>query len=694
MASYSVCQTYSRIYNKDMKGYIIFLAIISLTATFSCSSDSKEGDSQNDISGTLSELQIKEQDSCVYLKWECVNCKTSNFVVTRDTGYKNRLTEKISVSADKTEYLDCNIFKGLTYRYTVAFSEDNTKRLEGEIRTTPIRDFRIMTEPEIFTGKRFEITPEYNPKASNPFDMTELDITMEVIKPDGEKEEVKGFFMTEYKIEKDENGRERFIKGENKIKVRYIPAQSGTYIAKFSIKDGNNIFYSGYYPYEVQNLKTREFVRISEKNPMYFATENKDFFIPVGFNIGWARSSGLFEFQHYIDKMAEANANLFRMWMIKWSNAIEWTKGNGSGDYNGLVYYAQDNAARIDSILSYAEEKGIKVMLTFGSYLEFTEGGHWNEGAWKENPYNIINGGMCSTPEEFFTDEKAKSVYKNRLKYISARWGYSDSVFAYEFFNETNAPYEWVSEMSNYLKRIDYARHLISTTYGDDKVFSLKNIDFTMTHLYGNPPELIRDYPKRVNEITRQFKEKYRKPFLLAEFGLDWSKSDYEYDKDGLGVNFHNGIFAALSSGSAGTAMLWWWDDYIDKLNLYSVLSRAQRVVDEFGDFENVSAVPPENISFDRDKLNVFGIASKKKMLLWIQNIESNWYNEYNKTEIQSVSGDIFVNNLNINCNAIINVFNPWDGDLINNFTENINNTFSYNLKDLKRDILLIMKCI
>ena len=37
---------------------------------------------------------------------------------------------------------------------------------------------------------------------------------------------------------------------------------------------------------------------------------------------------------------------------------------------------------------------------------------------------------------DFFTDVRAKADYKNRLRYLVARYGYSTSVFAWEFFNE------------------------------------------------------------------------------------------------------------------------------------------------------------------------------------------------------------------------------------------------------------------
>ena len=37
---------------------------------------------------------------------------------------------------------------------------------------------------------------------------------------------------------------------------------------------------------------------------------------------------------------------------------------------------------------------------------------------------------------DFFTDEGAMNDYKMRLRYLVARYGYSTSVFAWEFFNE------------------------------------------------------------------------------------------------------------------------------------------------------------------------------------------------------------------------------------------------------------------
>ncbi|MGC9042705.1 MAG: hypothetical protein ACP5KG_02475 [Myxococcota bacterium] len=673
-----------------MRGYILLFIFLALAYT--CSDREYKAPQGGESYCKAADIWAEEKDGCVYVHWRCEGGKNPEVILSRKTDYNNSALKEEYFQIKSNEYLDCSIKRGIKYTYSI-ISENKEVIISTNIETAPVKDFDIKIISERATGRLLEIELIYHPTTENPFDMSRLDITMKVLKPDGSDDESRGFFMTEYNIERDEGDRERFVKGEERLRVRYNPNMAGTYILYFTIRDENILLTSGYYPVEVSRYKGRDYIKVSKKNPLYFSDENEKPFFPIGFNIGWARYSGLFEFQHYIDKMKESYSNLFRMWMIKWSNAIEWTEGYGSGDYKGLMRYAQDNAARIDRILSYAEERDIKIMLTLGSYLEFTEGGSWNEGSWKENPYNIENGGMCRNSSDFFLMKEAREYYKNRLRYISARWGYSSSIFAYEFFNETYAPFEWVSEMSAFLKKIDYNRHMISTTYGDDKIFTLKNIDFTMTHLYGNPPELIKDYPQRVNEITTQHITKYKKPFLLAEFGIDWSKSDYEYDRDGTAINFHNGVFAAISSGSAGTAMLWWWDDYIDRLNLYKILSPVNVVIDELGDMSNYRPLNMDNLRYERDKLNVYGIVSDSKLLLWIQNKESNWYNEYNQIEYESVSGVISIQNLNLDCKAKIKIFDPWNGYITDNYFSNINKQYEFSFENIKRDILLIIRC-
>ncbi len=668
-----------------MNFYLLFICLVP----FSCLRDRDVKDYAVLLDCNKIYIAVSYSNSCINLKWECNGNISDNFRIIRKSPIKNKITAA-EFTTQETEYTDCSILEGLSYQYQIIYKD---KYSESKIiKTEPESDFDHIVSSAHMVGEKLEIELNYTPLSENPFDYDQLNIKAEFIKPDGNLEVVTGFYYTDYEFGIDENGREKLTKGESKIKIRYFPDTSGDFIVKFFIKDGDDELSSGYYAFTIGEGTPVEYVSVSSENPYYFKT-GKDWFFPVGFNIGWAKSNGLFEFQHYMDRMREVEANLFRMWMIKWSNALEWTAGNGNGDYKGLMRYAQDNAARIDKILEYAENNRIKILLTFGSYLEFTTGGQWNEGAWIENPYNATNGGPCKTPEDFFVNEEARRIYKNRLKYISARWGYSPSIFAYEFFNETNAPFEWVKEMSAFLKKTDQSRHMISTTYGDDRIFSLKNIDFTMAHLYGNPPDLIKDYPVAIAQLIEQYTSKYNKPFLLAEFGIDWTKSDSEYDPDATGTNLHNGVFTALSNGSAGSAMLWWWNDYIDRYDLYKIFKPLSKIINLFGGFESVKRISSNNITHS-EKLNIYTIGSDKKLLIWIQNKEYSWYNIFNRIEIEPVPlSELAITNLNISCTGELKYVDTLTGDIIDNQNITIDGALNLKTPEIKTDILYIFKC-
>ncbi len=117
----------------------------------------------------------------------------------------------------------------------------------------------------------------------------------------------------------------------------------------------------------------------------------------------------------------------------------------------------------------------------------------------------------------------------------------------------------------------------MSTTYGDEQVWKLDAVDFTMTHHYGDRGS-IADFGSLIEEHTHAH-HAYGKPYFIAEFGIDWRTSDTQYDPDGKGQNLHNGLWAGVMSGGAGTPMLWYWDHYVHPKNLYSVFQPVARFV-------------------------------------------------------------------------------------------------------------------
>ncbi|MBV9468080.1 MAG: hypothetical protein JOZ57_02405, partial [Abitibacteriaceae bacterium] len=339
------------------------------------------------------------------------------------------------------------------------------------------------------------------------------------------------------------------------------------------------------------------FVRRSTLNPAVFAFENEKPFFAVGENMGWGGKRGSYDYDDWLTPLSKAGGNWIRIWMSSWNCGLEWSaqakKDWRSGTYHGVGVYSLDNAWKLDTILDTAERNGVYVMLCFGTYGEFKTGGFFGEGQWEANPYNVANGGPCAKPEDFWTNEQARKLYQQRLRYIMARYGYRTGIQGWEFWNEAEAPTPWVGEMARFLKgtgefaargaadpyhhAADPYHHLVTTTYGNDAIWKLPEIDFTQTHNYGTGN--ITDHAPVIYNDARQHAV-YNKPHLIGEFGIDWRKSDSEYDPQGLGVNLHNGLWAGLMAGDAGGGMLWWWDNYVHPKNVYAPFVAARRFAD------------------------------------------------------------------------------------------------------------------
>ncbi len=194
-------------------------------------------------------------------------------------------------------------------------------------------------------------------------------------------------------------------------------------------------------------------------------------------------------------------------------------------------------------------------------------------GAWKDSPYNAANGGPCAQPMDFFTNAEARRLFQQRLRYLVARWGYDPTVLAWEFWNEVDlasgyqsAPVAaWHREMADYLRALDPWRHLLTTSFanpGDSAVEGLPQLDYVQSHNYG-----AHDIAGMVRDVTYRKLAAMGKPHYLGEFGIDWQFNEYPNDPEGL--HLHNALWASVVSGSAGTAMTWWWDVYVEPRNLY-----------------------------------------------------------------------------------------------------------------------------
>src|SRR5579884_2739461 len=436
---------------------------------------------------------------------------------------------------------------------------------------------------------KLDLTLDLRANYANPFDPEEIAVTAQFTSPQGKTVTVDGFLYQEYV---------RHLEGRNETleptarpvwKVRFAPDTVGVWKYRIAARDRTGTVRLPARTFRVIPSRNPGFIRRSRRNPHVFAFDGEKPYFAVGENMGWGGSRGTYDYEDWLSALGKAGGNWIRVWMNTWNTGLEWMQDIkdkwSTGWYHGLGVYNLANAWKLDKILDLAESHGIYTMLTFGTYGEFTTGGFFGEGQWPHNPYNAANGGPCARPEDFWTNPTARKLYRRRLRYIVARYGYRTGIQAWEFWNEANPPAFWVGEMAQFLKGtgafqghiLDPYRHLITNTYGNDAIWKIPEVDFTQTHHYGTGD--IADHAPVVASDARHFFG-YDKPHLMAEFGIDWRDTDRKYDPEGHGVNMHNGMWAAMATGDTGTAMLWWWDNYVHPLHLYAPFTSARRFAD------------------------------------------------------------------------------------------------------------------
>jgi hypothetical protein len=228
--------------------------------------------------------------------------------------------------------------------------------------------------------------------------------------------------------------------------------------------------------------------------------------------------------------------------------------------------------------------------------------------------------------------ETAVHYAERFMRYAVARWGYSTSVAAWEYFNEidpglpTNRFYD---EVGDYLERTDIYHHLrtTSTWNPSSKDCLLPSLDIAQVHRYMRPGtnEPYKDEVAVVLDRAH-FLRKYApsKPVLIGEFGLAdtrWGLSDY-MKKDKEGVHFHTSLWASTFSGTSGTAMFWWWEllDQQNDYRHYKPLAAYLKGV-SFEELRQADTV------ISSDQLRVLGYQGDDCAYLWISDSQATWWN-------------------------------------------------------------------
>ncbi|MEJ7738151.1 MAG: T9SS type A sorting domain-containing protein [Chitinophagaceae bacterium] len=416
--------------------------------------------------------------------------------------------------------------------------------------------------------EKFEVDIQLTAGYANAYDYDNITVQATITAPGGRVDVVDGFFMQDYTI--GANGFASPV-GNGSFRVRYAPNEIGAYSYVLSCTNLSGTATMPAQAFQCVSSEAHGFIRKNTTN--YLSFDDNTQYIPIGENMGWQSNNVVVNYTNWVTDLANNGGNFIRVWMSSWAFALEWK--NGDNGFSGLKRYKQSSAFYLDWLLDYCRQKDVYMMLALNNHGQVSSNVN---PEWNNNPYNAVNGGPATNTWDFFTDATAKSLHKNRLRYIIARYGYSKNIQSWELFNELhwtnnfeahkNEITTWDDEMSTYIKDKDVYKHLVTTSYGGTEIttnsWNLPNIDFTQTHFYVNSPNI----ETVLAAANQSFLSQYSKPTLNGEFGLGPAGAALSVS-DPDGVHIHNAIWGSMFSGGLGSAMTWWWDDYIEPRNLY-----------------------------------------------------------------------------------------------------------------------------
>lgn len=388
---------------------------------------------------------------------------------------------------------------------------------------------------------------------SNPFDPSIITVDARFTGPQAESVTVPGFWS----VSADAPGGAFF--------VRFHPPTPGRWSMVVTAVDAAGSRASAPVAFDAAAVDRGSLIRVAP-NQRYFEFDDGRPYFPIGLNLAWPPDHQRADwYDRMFAKLAAQGGNFARLWMADPKLMLE-------SDRSGVGRYDLANAEFFDRVLASAERHDIRVMLCFLNHRELLDHDMWGQGGWPTSVFNARNGGPATQPVDFFTHDGAIRQLKARLRYIVARYAAFDSVGFWELFNEQEGallpiPAAWDLDLAGYLRRIDPYPHLVTTSsILPDAVWQSPLIGLTQSHVYGNGSTV--DLITPVTRLQAEF-ERFHKPHLFAEFGIDFHKGDYSFDPSGKATAFHNALWSAALSGSAGSAIYWWWDNYIDPKNLW-----------------------------------------------------------------------------------------------------------------------------
>ena len=577
--------------------------------------------------------------------------------------------------------------------YAVKYTEYSMENQINEVT-------RLTEAPQAENMTEFELDIDYD-KSKNPFDPAQISLDAVFTSPSGKMYNVPGFYYQDYEYQANGSVTNELGKsvGDSAFRIRYTPQETGTYNYTFTFKVNNAVTdtKTGTFSAAADSTGKKGFIKVEETQNRNFTYEDGTPYIPVGMNVAWPepdKNKPYSAYQYYKDtigKMSGYDANYIRIWMGQNTFSLYdvlnkegapsgsdsyWLRSNATPDN---FINRMDHAYMLDGIMKELEDAEMRVALTLWSFSFFKSA--VPDNSWGVSPFTSLTGGYLEDAEDFFTNEEAIADAKIYARYVVARYGYSQSLFTYELFNEIdktdageNSPGDvlaWQGRMADYIRSIDPYRNMVSSSTAGGIMEQLKGSGFTGWDTWTQQPASI-NYPLmtdskldfinvhmyhfRHNEIIPRVQkymyETFEKPILFSEFGYHGDGIDSGMNngstsnnhKDPGFISFSQGLWSGMMSGS-GTAMSWFWEE-IDAKNMYArfkPVADFSKLIPWFdSDLEAVGSTDYTVTNGNAAQgLTPLGYQGSDYAYLWIKNNGVKYsFNPSNNAEInKSISG-------------------------------------------------------
>lgn len=478
------------------------------------------------------------------------------------------------------------------------------------------------------------------PEVINPFDPEHLDAvaTFELFDAATglviERHERIAFWYREYERDFSAEDPNEWTHREQEtrfhMRVRFTPERAGSWRVYVTIKDRwGETTITNQTRFNVFANFNPGFLRVGETGR--FFVRDKQSFFPVGQNLPcpschpevdpvcaqidcagkepWCKGKvmGPYGFKVYEDEMsalADAGGNYMRFLITPWNLEIEFEELN---NYDARMHCAWET----DRLLAHADSIG--VLLHFNMQIHYNLEDPSIYGMWHwdfnnlecyphDDPYCYARELELATPLDFLQSERALKHYKNRLRYMIARYGHSTAIGVLELFSEANnigqgyettprcgndktqprnKPYQtneaypsavarWHKELARYIKEdLKHDQHILAVNYtgrpdyvgGDDSFYS-PHIDLATYNYYnlsiGKYYNAYRHVDRfhhrdRRKMITNESPPQIGKPLMFSETGPGLSGVEH-CDSD---LRWIKSVWLSAFTGTAGTAMNW-----------------------------------------------------------------------------------------------------------------------------------------